>query len=103
MVNSTLTLNDITLQNGDVQDDWGGAIYSMSASITLDNTRFINNRSDNGGAIYFTLGRIEITDSEFLTHSARIVLSRVGIWSRCIGQVVSVQPHGRSSTFQGRD
>ncbi|MBC7876399.1 MAG: hypothetical protein H7Y59_04440 [Anaerolineales bacterium] len=66
MVNSKLTMDNITIQNGDVEDDWGGAIYSMSASITLDNTRFINNHSDNGGAIYFTLGRIEITDSEFI-------------------------------------
>lgn len=68
MVNSTLTMNNITLQNGDVADDWGGAIYSMNASITLDNTRFINNRSDNGGAIYFTLGRIDITNSEFVSN-----------------------------------
>ena len=65
MVNSKLTMDNITIQNGDVADDWGGAIYSMSSSITLNNTRFINNRSDNGGAIYFTLGRIEIANSEF--------------------------------------
>jgi predicted outer membrane repeat protein len=70
MVNATLTLNDMTLQNGDVLEDWGGAIYSMNASITLDNTRFINNRSDNGGAIYFTLGRLDITDSEFVNNKS---------------------------------
>lgn len=70
MVNSTLTMNNITLQNGDVADDWGGAIYSMNASITLDNTRFINNRSDNGGAIYFTLGRLDITNSEFINNKS---------------------------------
>lgn len=70
MVNSTLTMNNITLQNGYVAEDWGGAIYSMNASITLDNTRFINNRSDNGGAIYFTLGRIDITNSEFFNNKS---------------------------------
>jgi predicted outer membrane repeat protein len=70
MTNSTLTMNNITIQNGDVADDWGGAIYSMSASITLDNTHFINNRSDNGGAIYFTLGRIDITNSEFVNNKS---------------------------------
>lgn len=69
MVNSTLTMNNITIQNGDVADDWGGAIYSMNASITLDNTHFINNHSDNGGAIYFTLGRIDITNSEFINNT----------------------------------
>lgn len=70
MVNSTLTMDNITIQNGDVADDWGGAIYSMSASITLENTRFINNRSDNGGAIYFTLGRLDITNSEFINNKS---------------------------------
>jgi predicted outer membrane repeat protein len=70
MVNSTLTMNNITIQNGDVQDDWGGAIYSMNASITLDNTHFINNHSDNGGAIYFTLGRIDITNSKFINNTS---------------------------------
>lgn len=70
MVNSTLTMNNITIQNGNVADDWGGAIYSMNASITLDNTRFLNNKSDNGGAIYFTLGRIDITNSEFLNNTS---------------------------------
>lgn len=69
MVNSTLTMNNITMQNGDVQDDWGGAIYSMNASITLDNAHFINNHSDNGGAIYFTLGRIDITNSTFINNT----------------------------------
>ncbi len=69
MVNSTLTMNNITMKNGDVQNDWGGAIYSMNASITLDNAHFINNHSDNGGAIYFTLGRIDITNSTFINNT----------------------------------
>lgn len=69
MVNSTLTMNNITIQNGDVANDWGGAIYAMSSSITLDNVHFINNHSDNGGAIYFTLGRIDITNSEFINNT----------------------------------
>lgn len=68
-VNSKLTMNNITIQNGDVADDWGGAIYSMSSSITLDNTHFINNHANNGGAIYFILGRIDITNSEFINNT----------------------------------
>src|SRR5688572_4775282 len=70
MVNATLSMNNITVQNGNVAGDWGGAIYSMNASITLDNARFINNHSDNGGAIYFTLGRIDITNSEFINNKS---------------------------------
>ena len=70
MVNSTLTMDNITIQNGDVAKDWGGAIYSMNSSITLDNTRFINNNSDNGGAIYFTFGRLDIANSEFVNNTS---------------------------------
>ncbi|MDL1941046.1 hypothetical protein FBQ99_01730 [Chloroflexi bacterium CFX2] len=70
MINSALTMNNVTLQNGDVADDWGGAVYSMNASITLENTRFINNRAENGGAVYFTLGRMDITNSEFVNNKS---------------------------------
>lgn len=70
MVNGALSMDNITLQNGDVATDWGGAIYSMNALLTLNHVRFINNHSDNGGAIYFTLSRIEITNSEFLSNKS---------------------------------
>src|SRR5688572_19174696 len=43
---SSLTLENITLQNGDVQDDWGGAIYAFNSSMTLDGVRFVNNHAD---------------------------------------------------------
>jgi predicted outer membrane repeat protein len=61
----TLTLQNLTLQGGDVQDDWGGAIYSMNSSIHLDHVHFLNNRAENGGAIYFTLGALTVQNSEF--------------------------------------
>ncbi len=70
MVNSTLTMDNLTIQNGDVAKDWGGAIYSMSSSIFLDRVRFVNNSSDNGGAIYFTLGRLDISNSEFINNTS---------------------------------
>jgi len=66
----TLTLEDITLQNGDVQDDWGGAIYSFNASMVLDRVRFVENRADNGGAFYFTFGGLTVKDSEFIENQA---------------------------------
>ena len=67
---SQLTLEDITLQNGDVQDDWGGAIYSFNASMTLDRVRFVNNHADNGGGFYFTFGGLTVRDSEFSDNQA---------------------------------
>jgi predicted outer membrane repeat protein len=66
----TLTLKDLTLQGGDVQDDWGGAIYSMNSSITLKDVHFVNNRAENGGGIYFTLGALNISNSEFTDNHA---------------------------------
>lgn len=72
MVNARLTLENITLQGGDVQDDPGGAIYSMSALIELKNVRFVNNRAQNGGAIYFDLSALTIQNSEFTgNHASR--------------------------------
>jgi len=65
MVNSKLMLENVTLQGGDVGEDWGGAIYAMNALLDVNNVRFINNRADNGGAIYFDLSALNIQDSEF--------------------------------------
>ena len=65
-----LMLENITLQNGDVQDDWGGAIYSFNASMTLDRVRFVNNRADNGGGFYFMFGGLTVQNSEFIENQA---------------------------------
>ena len=70
-VNSTLTMIDITLQNGDVgEEDWGGAIYASSASLHLNNVRFVGNRADNGGGIYLTFGALTLSDCEFIENHA---------------------------------
>lgn len=66
----TLTLEDLTLQNGDVGEDWGGAIYSFNASLDLKKVRFVSNRADNGGAIYLTLGALSALDSSFTENAA---------------------------------
>jgi predicted outer membrane repeat protein len=66
----TLTLDNITLQNGNVLDDWGGAIYSFNASVDLDRVRFVNNHADNGGGLYFTFGGLTVRDSEFTGNQA---------------------------------
>lgn len=63
-------LENMTLQNGGVGEEWGGAIYSMNVSITLDGVRFVNNHADNGGGIYFTFGRLDILNCEFIGNDA---------------------------------
>src|SRR5215213_6826860 len=66
----TLTLENMTLQNGDVQDDWGGAIYAFNTSMVLDRVRFVNNHAHNGGGFYFTFGGLTVKDSEFTDNTA---------------------------------
>lgn len=66
----TLTLDNLTLQGGNVQDDWGGAIYSFNASMNLDKVHFIENTARNGGAIYFDLGALSILNGEFNANHA---------------------------------
>ena len=70
MMFGTLTLKDLTLIGGDVLDDWGGAIYSMNASINLDTVRLAGNSAGNGGGLYLTFGRLTISNSEFIENRA---------------------------------
>lgn len=65
MVNSRLSLDEMTLQGGDVGDDWGGAIYAMSALVDLKDVQLLDNRAQNGGAVYFDLSALNIQGSEF--------------------------------------
>ena len=66
-----LTLNDLTLQGGDVgEDEWGGAIYASNVTVVLDHVRFVGNHADNGGGLYFTFGKLTVTNSEFVENRA---------------------------------
>jgi predicted outer membrane repeat protein len=70
MVNARLSLDHLTLQGGDVGEDWGGAIYAMSALLDLDQVRLVGNRAQNGGAIYFDLSALHVQNSEFIDNRA---------------------------------
>ena len=61
----SLTLQDLTLQGGDVLDDWGGAIYANNVSLILDHVQFLENRADNGGGLYLTFSGLNLTDTVF--------------------------------------
>ena len=69
-INSKLTLENLTLQGGDVGEDWGGAIHASNALLELNHVHFINNRADNGGAVYFDLSALTVQGSEFIGNHA---------------------------------
>lgn len=79
MVNGSLTLENMTLENGDVLDDWGGAVYASSSSLTLNRVRFVNNHADNGGAVYLTFGALTIQESEFLENHASFMGGAINV------------------------
>lgn len=79
MVNAALTLENMTLENGDVLDDWGGAVYASNSSLTLNRVRFVNNHADNGGAVYLTFGALTVQSSEFLENHASFMGGAINV------------------------
>lgn len=49
-ITGIVSINDITIQNGYSNSD-GGGIYNYNTSITINNVKFIANKSKNGGGI----------------------------------------------------
>ena len=69
-ITKSSTLNNITFVNGKASGN-GGAI-SADADVVINNSKFINNTANNGGAIYISSQNsvISIKDSEFVNNSA---------------------------------
>ena len=68
--NSSLTLSDLTLKNGNSTGN-GGLIYNDGGKITIKNCIIINSQGyDNGGAIYNNLGVLNIENTRFSNNSA---------------------------------
>jgi uncharacterized repeat protein (TIGR01451 family)/CSLREA domain-containing protein len=59
------TLNNLTVQNGLVNDVGGGLYTSVNGVTTLNNVAFTNNRATRGGAIFNLPSRLNINDSLF--------------------------------------
>ncbi|MDA7492620.1 DUF4347 domain-containing protein, partial [bacterium] len=47
----TVTIEDLTLRNGDSGDGDGGAIRNSTGTLNLNNVRFVSNTGANGGAL----------------------------------------------------
>ncbi|MEQ9031371.1 MAG: choice-of-anchor Q domain-containing protein, partial [Aggregatilineales bacterium] len=73
-VSDSLTLRDITLEDGYVAsfitDNLGGAIYN-TGTLLIENSTFDNNRARRGGAIYNNEGTLTIRNSAFLANWAQ--------------------------------
>lgn len=62
----TLTLEDITLQGGEVgAEDWGGALLVQNASLNMVGVHIRDSIAENGGGLCLSNGRLTIYDSIF--------------------------------------
>lgn len=70
ILNSKLTLKNMILKNGKASQ--GGAIYSYTHDLIIDNCKFENNfASENGGAIYISTADLTVTNSKFIKNSVK--------------------------------
>lgn len=84
LATGNLTLNDVTLSQGYLENDGGGAIYS-EGTLTLNNATFSENVGSPGGAIYQLNGVIDIQNSQFLDNKTPVGNS---IYNRIAGAIV---------------
>jgi CSLREA domain-containing protein len=66
-VNTSLTLNNLTIANGFAGN--GGGIFN-GGTLTITNSAFSGNHADNGGGIFNNAGTLTITNSAFSGNSA---------------------------------
>jgi predicted outer membrane repeat protein len=67
----TLTLENITLQGGEVrEEDWGGAMLVANASLVMDGVTVKDSRAENGGGVQISNGGLVIRNSEFSGNTA---------------------------------
>ena len=70
---ATLALDHLTLRNGFVRGNEGGAIYNLG-DLTVKNANFISNKADisSGGVIYISsVGTCNIVCTNFTRNSAQ--------------------------------
>jgi CSLREA domain-containing protein len=66
-----LTLENLTIRNGYVEETYGGAIWNNQGTLNIHNSVFSANRSQRGGAIENT-GALYITESTFSSNMVGI-------------------------------
>lgn len=75
----TLTINDLTFRNGDMNDEEGGAIQANYARLTLNRVTFANNQATNdGGAVVARNSELTLNRTVFENNRALTVGSAEG-------------------------
>lgn len=87
----TLTLQDITLTGGYVNDN-GGAIYNSGTLNVKDSTFSGNTATGNGGAIFNYLGNLNLDGCNFINNHATGSYSPTG---GAISNIAYVQVHSQ--------
>jgi hypothetical protein len=81
----SLTLQDVTLRNGLIDENSGAALLIVGGQATLNRVRLENNQSTHpvdgrGGAIYNYFGSLTITDSVFTGNQAAVNAGAIWNW-----------------------
>jgi uncharacterized repeat protein (TIGR01451 family) len=97
-----LTLNNMTLSNGDATTNGqpGGAIQSNSGPVTLNNVTISGNRAINGGGVGTVGGTININNSTLVSNVATNLGGGIGAISGTVN-VVNSTISGNSSQSGG--
>jgi Tol biopolymer transport system component len=71
----TLTLNQLTIRNGLIDQNAGAAVVNVGGIVFLDNVNIINNEASNpnesqGGGIFNYFGTLSVTNSHILDNQA---------------------------------
>ena len=98
-------LNNINFVNGNANNKDGGAISAYSSNFTVNSCKFINNKANNGGAIFLEYGEIDVKNSVFNKNSAKNSGGAIGTiedddpFTTVFGYNYDTTIHVMSSTF----
>ena len=68
--NGTLTLNDLTISNGQAGSSQGGAVYMYSGSLNMSRCTLTGNSAALGGALYMAGGAASLTNCSIIGNTA---------------------------------
>ena len=92
--NGALTLENLTIRNGYVEDTYGGAIWNNQGTLNIYNSVFSTNKSRRGGAIENS-GALYITESTFSSNMVGVDQAAGAIFNYNLSQSAFIE----KSTF----
>ncbi len=95
---SSVTLNSLTIANGNAPSNSGGGIYMQtSGAVTVTNSLFYNNRAGSGAGIFDQAGRLTVSNTTFDQNIASLAAGG-GIYVGGTGSSIATVSN---STFSG--